>query len=231
MVARLVRDIFAIMAEIIPSKFSEPTLFQMTGIPVTDGMRVLMQQPVLTSYRVDVESDSTVQADLTRQKGEMTQFLSGTAQYFSTMAGAIQQAPQMAEPAAEIYAAFTRVFRLGKQAEDAIEQMVQIAKGAAKQQKTNPEEDFRSKELALKLEDIKARMGLEVERLKLDKQKAASDAERAEVEVRIKMAQLRIAEIDLALRERAQAADERHANAELALEAFQQRPVAIGQPA
>jgi hypothetical protein len=150
LIERQVRDIFVIMAELVSTKFSEPTLYKMTGIEITDGMREMMQSPVLASYRVDVESDSTVRADLTRQKEDMSEFLAGTGNFFGTMAPLLGQAPEMAEPVAEIYASMARVFKLGREAEDALDRMKNLAKQAAKNPPPNPEAQAAEQEMKLK---------------------------------------------------------------------------------
>ena len=66
------------------------------------------------------ESDSTVRADLTRSRQEMAEFLQGTAQ-FSRRWPRLSAGPEAAGPLVEMYAAFSRQFNLGKQAEDALE--------------------------------------------------------------------------------------------------------------
>lgn len=157
LIERQVRDIFGIMAELVSTKFSEPTLHQMTGIEMTDGMRALMQQPVLASYRVDVESDSTVRADLTRQKEDMTEFLAGTGNFFATMAPLVQQSPAMAEPVAEIYASMARVFKLGREAEDALDRMKSLAKQAAADPPPDPEAQKAEAEMAMKEKEAAAK--------------------------------------------------------------------------
>lgn len=171
LIERQVRDVFVIMAELIATKFSEPTLHQMTGIEITDGMRAMMQNPVLAAYRVDVESDSTVRADLTRQKEDMSEFLAGTGNFFGTMGPLIQQAPEMAEPVAEIYASMASVFKLGRSAEDALERMKQMAKQAAKnppppdpeQAKAQAEMEMKKADATAKAEDRKAEMEMKRE--------------------------------------------------------------------
>jgi len=138
LIQRQVRDIFVIMAEIITSKFTPQRIVEMTGIEMTPELQAMFDQPVLASYRVDIESDSTIRADLTRAKGEMGEFLAGTASYFQTMAPLIQGAPGAAEPITEIYAAFARYFSLGKQAEDALDSLVEMAKQQAAQSQEPP---------------------------------------------------------------------------------------------
>nr|DAO70288.1 MAG TPA: portal protein [Caudoviricetes sp.] len=211
MIERQVRDVFAMMADIIVTKFSPATLQEMTGIEITPGVMALMNGPVSSSFRIDVESDSTVKADLTRVKGEMSEFLQGTAQFFSTMAPVIGQAPQMAEPVAEIYASFARAFRLGKQAEDAIDRISQAAKDAANQDKPDPAQEAN-----------KAKMDLEAKKLEMEFMKAKAEFE-------IKQVELQIKQQELALKDKQITLDGQVAAAELQQQANQnqQMPLAV----
>lgn len=178
------REIFILCAEVITSKFSPQTLQRMSGIEITPEIASMLGQP-LDSYRIDVESDSTVRADLSRRKGEMGEFLNGTAQFFSTMAPLIQQDRQFAPLAAEIFGAFARQFNLGKQVEDALEQMTQMAKQAGQQpaqEGPTPEQlalqaemQAKEAELALKREEMAAKAGIEREKLQIEVQKMQAD--------------------------------------------------------
>ena len=133
-VERAVRDIFVMSAEIIGSKFSPETLQRMSGVALPPEAGQLLGKP-LDHYRIDVESDSTVRADLTRKRTEMNDFLTGTATFFGTVAPIAAEQPELKAPLAEIYAAFARQFSLGKQAEDALERMIAMAGQAAQQPK------------------------------------------------------------------------------------------------
>jgi len=200
LIERQVRDVFCLMSEIITKHFSEKTLTQMTGIEITDGVRALMQESIFAGYRVDVESDSTVRADLTRVKQDMAEFMTGTANFFGTMGPVVAEAPEMAEPMAEVYSSFARVFKLGKQAEDALERMAVMAKAAASKPKEDPAAQIEQQRLMLDYEHVKAQMGLEVQKLELEAQRAQTDAQRAEVELAIKQADLQLREADARLK-------------------------------
>jgi hypothetical protein len=93
----------------------------------------LLRSDVLRLYRIDVESDSTIRGDLTRNQHTMTLFLQGTAQFAGAMAPIVQQAPGMLQPVMEIYAAFARNFKLGRQAEDALDALADAARQAGAQ--------------------------------------------------------------------------------------------------
>jgi hypothetical protein len=155
MMERAARDLFVMMAEIITSKFSLETLQQMTGVAIVpnpndtpeeqqikQGAIQLMQQRISAYYRIDVESDSTIRADLTRQKQEVSEFLQGAAAYFQAVAPLVQEGALPADAAVDIFASTARMFNLGKSVEDTLEKMVVDAKKKAAQppqEKPDPE--------------------------------------------------------------------------------------------
>lgn len=155
MMERAARDLFVMMAEIITSKFSYETLEKMTGISILpkpndhpdelaikQGAIALMKTKISAYYRIDVESDSTVRADLTRQKQEVSEFLQGAAAYFQAVAPLVQQGALPADAAVDIFASTARMFNLGKSVEDTLEKMVTDAKAKAaapQQEKPDPE--------------------------------------------------------------------------------------------
>jgi len=192
MMERSARDLFVMMAEIIPAKFSYATLERMTAIPIivqpTDDeataqgklkLQELMKQKISTQYRVDVESQSTVRADLTQKKQEMSEFLDGSAKFFAGMQPIVAEGgPGAAEGALEIYAAATRNFDLGKSAEDAIEKMVVDARAAAKEARDNPQPPPPSPEQIKAQADAKEAEA----RAAAEQQRAQTEAQTAEVE-------------------------------------------------
>jgi hypothetical protein len=148
MMERCARDLFVMMAEIIPAKFSPQTLEKMTGIPILptpqdmpdvlqqkNAVMALLKEKLSTYFRIDVESDSTIRADLTQQKQEVSQFLQGAAVYFKAVAPLVQEGALPAEAAVEIFASTARMFNLGRSVEDTIEEMVTTAKAKSEAMK------------------------------------------------------------------------------------------------
>lgn len=240
-IERQVRDLFVISAEIISQHFSIPTLSKMTGLQITPEAAQLLQRP-LDSYRIDVESDSTVRADLTRMRGEMGNFLQGTAQFFGTMGPLVQQTPAAAGPVAQIYSSFARQFALGKQAEDAIDQLTQLAQQAAENPPPNPEAEakkaemeLKGKELQLKVMQAQTAAQGDQGKLMLEAQKLQADTQRAQIEVQIAGADLMLKQRELGLKEGDQILAERTAEVdslmrleEMQMEKDQQRAVKLG---
>lgn len=202
-IERQVRDIFVLTAEILSLHFTFPTLQQLSGVQIPQEAMALFQKP-LAHYRIDVESDSTVRADTQKSRGEMAEFLNGTAQFFSTMAPIAQQAPESLVPIVEVYSAFARQFNLGKQAEDALEQLGQMAKNVGQQpEKPNPEmmkaqadaqakqaqmqmdgqkaqtdAQLKAQEIQTKREEAAAKFALEQEKIAMQREQMALERER-----------------------------------------------------
>lgn len=151
MMERCARDLFVMMSQILPSRFSLQTLEEMTSIPLVPApgdtpdqaklkmdVIALMKRPLDTYYRVDVESDSTIRADLTRQKAEVSQFLTGAAAYFQAVGPLVKDGTLPADGALEIFIANARLFNLGRSVEDTLENMVKQAKAKAQQAASTP---------------------------------------------------------------------------------------------
>ncbi|TIT64356.1 MAG: hypothetical protein E5W90_22930 [Mesorhizobium sp.] len=223
------RELFVMMSEIIPAKFSHETLQQMTGVqiipapqdlqPVTpppappQGAQIppeqqkqlqqamqaaqeaekarqaklakladiqrLLSQPLAMSYRVDVESDSTIKADLTRQKSETAEFMQAAGAYWAAVGPLVQQGALSKEVAVEIFAANSRLFNLGKSVEDTLEKMVTDAKEAAdqppppnpEQQKAEADAKAREADTAAKAADVKIKTEAAAQNMQFDRER------------------------------------------------------------
>lgn len=111
--------------------------------PSQEEVAAVMRPDLMRSYRIDIESDSTIRGDLTRNQQTMNLFLQGTAQFAQAMGPIIQLDRSMLQPALEVYTAFARQFKLGKQAEDALDALADKARQAGSapppQPKPNPQ--------------------------------------------------------------------------------------------
>lgn len=169
LIERQVRDLFKITAEIIAQHFTAETLQKVSGIEITPEMQAFVQRP-LDHYRIDVESDSTIRADVSRNQSVMAEFLQGTAQFMSAMAPVVQGRPEALPVVVTMYAAFARQFNLGKDAEDALEGLIEMAQNAPPEPDTNPEADAQAAEMALKEREIAKGEQEAAERMQLDRE-------------------------------------------------------------
>jgi hypothetical protein len=234
MMERYARDLFVMMTEIIATRFTFQTLQEMTSIPIlptpTDTPEQMQQKASVIGllrgklamyYRIDVESDSTIRADLTRQKAEVSQFLQGASAYFAAVAPLVQQGALPADAAVEIFASTSRMFNLGKSVEDTLEKMVTDArtkadaarKTAETGQGGNPPPDPAQIEAQIKTQaaqqsekrlqaEFDARMQRELSKAKYEDAKAAKDLIIAGLNEQLKQLELQIRQADLQLKHR-----------------------------
>lgn len=119
-VARFIRDILRIKASII-EQFEPQSIEQMTGITLAPEVLGLLQQQGLSSYKIDIETDSTVAANQADDQKAMTDLLTGIVQYMQGMAPLVQTGAIPIEAAKEILLAAVRRMRLGRAVEDALD--------------------------------------------------------------------------------------------------------------
>jgi hypothetical protein len=177
-----------------------PQQQEMMDKPIREEVEQLLKD--INNFRIDIESDSTIRGDVQRNQEQMALFLQGTAQYLSAVGPLVQEGAMPQEIAVEIFAAFCRSFRLGKQAEDALDKMADQAKQAAEQPKQpSPEEikvqgeqqkmqmelQLKQQEHAMKLELMKAEMAQKQQELAFKEQELNLKAR--EMQMKIEMGQ------------------------------------------
>lgn len=174
------------MAEIIAENFQPETIARMSGykyVPMVQPGQMLafdeqtiqlLRDDRMRSYRVEVETDSTIQADENAEKERRTEFVQAVGLYLNQAATTVKEAPALARVVGEILMFAVRAFRAGRNLEDVIEQgfqmLVQQSMQAAQQPQEDPLVGVAREEVRGKIE--KARIDA---RLKDQKQKA--DAE------------------------------------------------------
>jgi hypothetical protein len=161
---------------------------EMLSQPSQEEVMQLLQDDISRNYRIDIESDSTIRNDLTRNQQTMNLFLQGTAQFGQAMGPIIMADASMKPVVMEIYGAFARQFKLGRQAEDAIEAATEQAQ-KTKDQPPPPDPKIEAEKA--KAEHEKQMHGLEM------------DAKKAEIEGKLKLmqAQIQMKERELELKE------------------------------
>lgn len=180
-IQRFCRDIFRMKAEIIAEKFSPEQIAMMTGEEVSPEIVDLLRQDVLRSYKIDIETDSTVRADLGRAQENMAQFVAGVAQFIAAIGPAVQAGQVPADVAAELFAAFARTFKLGKQAEDALSRMAEAAQQQMQQPK-QPSPEEQAAQAKMQAEQQKAERDGQIAQAKAaaDQQKTMQDLQTAQ---------------------------------------------------
>jgi hypothetical protein len=158
--------------------------------PSREEVEQLLRDDAVRSFRVDVESNSTIRADLTRRLTEMSTFMEGTGKFFQTLGPGVAEGFIEKELAAELYKAFASNFNLGKAAEDVIQRIADQARDNPQQQKEDPQVQIKREELKLKQQELQMKAQIEERKALLDEQVAVREMElkKQEAELKAKIA-------------------------------------------
>jgi hypothetical protein len=156
-----------------------PEFEKMMSLPSREEVEQVLRNDTMRGYRIDVESDSTIRADMTRNQNNMNLFLQGTAQYASAMGPIVQLDPQLMPTVIEVYSAFARTYKLGKQAEDALDKLSDKGKQMAENPPPKPP-DPKIEAEKLKAEAAKQKADLDAQ---AQQQKMQAEQQKAQMEM------------------------------------------------
>lgn len=234
-IARYLRDLLRIKAEIISQKFQQQTLAQMTLVqlptqqeaimqavqaqqqgkpfqmPITwEQVMQVMRSDMSRTYRIDVETDSTIAASLEADMQGLREVLTGVVQFIQGIGPAVQAGAMPVEAVKEIIMAVVRRARMGSAVEDALDKMQQP------QAQGNPQAAAQTKQLQDQVQqltqqlqqaqqqaqgkqaELQANMSIEQMRMQADvqlaqmKEERASQAEQAKMEREAMLAQQKL---------------------------------------
>ena len=149
LVAQFARDLFRMKAEIIAEKFTPEVLKLMTGpemwmvekevpdplqpgkmvkqkVDATAEIMALLRNDKLRGFRVDIETDSTVQADAVEEQRNRIELLTGVSNFVSGIGPAVQSGSIPKDFAVEMLSFGARGFKLGPQLEEAIDRLREV---------------------------------------------------------------------------------------------------------
>ncbi len=197
-IARVARDVFRMKTEIMARKFQPQTLTQMTGMPGTPEQEQRWPQVLhlfksdRRTFRIDIETNSTIRADMTRNQEQMNMFLAGTAQFVQGMTAGAQLAPMLLPTMVEVYSAFARNFKLGKQAEDALDKLSQMAPQMAQMAEQASQENPEAKKIEAEQKRMEMQSQADQRKAELEMQKMQLEMQIKQVDVQIKREELQI---------------------------------------
>lgn len=142
-------------------------------LPSWDDIMAVLQNDLQRSYRIDVETNSTVDAEATEDKANMGEFLNAIAQFLNGAAPLVEQGILPFDAAKSIMLAVTRRYRFGPEVEDELKKMQQPqpkqegadgkaqaelqlaqAEGKARMEMLQMELDLKKAEIAAKLQEL-----------------------------------------------------------------------------
>ena len=232
--SRLVKQTLGIKAEIMAEHFDPAQIRRMSAfdyIPEVVQARAnnpaapdkmfaqvmeLIASDRLRDFRIDVETDSTIEIDEERAKGARIEFLRALGPFMEKTIPVAGSDPKLGTVLMEALLWLTKGFRAGRGMESSLEQLVQMAREAAKQPQQpqpNPEE----KKAQAEIKVLEQRSEIEIAALEKktqieiqgQREQAALKQQTMQTQFEIKLAEANLDERKLALEERAVGIKER----------------------
>jgi hypothetical protein len=94
---------------------------EMMTRPTWSEVNALLKDQALRQFRIDVETDSTIEPNETEEKQARVEFVTAIGQLLGSSLPFLQSAPQMAPLVGESVKFLARGFRVGREMEDVIE--------------------------------------------------------------------------------------------------------------
>ena len=176
-----------------------PPMPEFMDKPTVEEVEQIIRSDVLRCYRIDVETDSTIRADVTRQQENVAQFVQGFAAFVAAVGPAVEARVMPLDVATDLLTGFARVFKLGRQAEDALERLGKQGQ-QPQQPQADPQAGADAAKMMLEQSKLEATSAEAQDRLSLDSQKMQQEGA-------IKKQELALREREIAMQERAQEQD------------------------
>jgi len=245
-VQKWIRDTLRIKCEIIAEHFEPQKLAEMTGFTlvdpqqqaqiqmaqqqgqpvsldglITSDMIKVMRNDKLRSYRVDVETDSTVFEDAESEKQAVTEMVTAASKFVESWLPVIQAQPAMLDMAFEMLSFALRRFKAGRTLEDVIEQTRLKLQQAASQPKP-PDPKVQAEQAKAQVVAQQAQLDMQAAQQKhqMEMEKLAAEVQAQRAEMDMMMQELGIkreaAMIDMAAQREQAAMDAQSRQADMA---------------
>jgi hypothetical protein len=153
---------------------------------ITDEMVQILRDDKLRSYRVDIETDSTVFEDAEAEKAGVVEMITAASQFVEKWLPVIQAQPAMLDLAFEMLSFALRRFKMGRSLEDVIDQTKMKLQEAASQP-APPDPKVQQEQIKAQAAQQKAQLDMQTAQAKhqmdLQKMQAEMEMQRAELQI------------------------------------------------
>jgi hypothetical protein len=125
---RVARDLCCIASEVVCEIFDPESIAKSATYGFTPDMIDFLRDDKMRSLMLDVETDSTIQADEQEEKSKRTEFTTVIGQLIQQMLPVVQQVPEMVDFAGALIKFNVRGFRAGRELEKEVDNMLMAVK-------------------------------------------------------------------------------------------------------
>lgn len=184
-VQRYARDLFRMMADLMAEVMEPEEIAAMTGVQLTPPqIQLLKGGDLRREFVIEIETDSTIRADLARAQENVAGFVQGFGTFIQSVGPAVEAGMMPGPIAVKLLSSFARNFKLGREAETTMDEWVKYLEEQAKQPPAPPPPDPKAEAEKVKAEAAinKTQMDAQRDQAKhgMDMQKLNAEAARDE---------------------------------------------------
>jgi len=179
-VQNFIRDIIRLKVEVMVENFSPETLQMMTGIEIDEQVLQILTNDLLRSYRIDIETDSTIAEDAATEKQNRIEFVTAVSGFLEKVAPMVQAGILPQNVASEMLGFAVRGFKVGRSLEDTLDEM------AASDD--DPRMKMMQQQFQQAQEQMQAQMQEQMQGMQQQAGKAVQDAQKQAFEAQKKLA-------------------------------------------
>jgi hypothetical protein len=162
-------------------------MLELFAQPTWEEVQALLRDDALRSFRIDVETDSTVQPDENAAKMAFTEFTSAIVGLMSAAAGIVPSAPYTAPLFAEVLKQGARTFNVSRSMEDVIDKVFEQAEAAPPVQPQGPPPPD---DTALQVEQMKSQTAQM--QAQIEQQRTQMEGQLGQAELQLKGQELQV---------------------------------------
>lgn len=201
-VQRYARDLFRILADLMTDQLELPELLAMTGVqlppdpppqpgqqpqpPIAERIASILKNDLQREFSVEVETDSTIRADRTREQQNVGLLAQGIGSYMQAMLPGIQMGFVPPKVAIDLMMAMAQPFKMSRAVEMSMDEWANQAEQKAAQPPQPPPPDP-------KVEAEKAKAAAVAQKAQsdaqIDQQKAENERQALQMEMQAKQAE------------------------------------------
>lgn len=157
-VAHFIRDVIRIKVEVMVENFQPQTLEMMTGVEMTPEVYQILTNDLMRSYRIDIETDSTIAEDAQTEKQNRIEFVTAITGFFEKVGPMVQAGLVPPQVATELLGFAVRGFKVGRTLEDTLDEMSEQGGEDPQMQLMHQEMQQKTQEMEQQLQEYVGQM-------------------------------------------------------------------------
>jgi hypothetical protein len=162
--------------------------------PAQEDVFGLLKNNLLRRFKIEIETDSTIAGDESREKQDRTQFIESMTRFMEAWGPMVMQKPELAPLAGQLLMFGVRAFRVGRELEEVIEETADKMSSPQAMQQKGPDPKVQAEQV--KLQAAQAKTQAEISKAQMDsrtgQQAAAAKLQEIIAESQAKLAELRM---------------------------------------